>query len=208
MIAEIIQLDIRMSFYNQFILSEMLGVYLFQIFMIYAVLSRSDLEISSEPPLLSTAFTRFLAGLIMQIKMSKELKEGLSKMKYSLNHYWKFHSPIMAFFAGFCQTSMVMLVVLLNFYSILLEDNPIDIVMNFLALVIIAEIDDYFFEAHGKIRCKQMVQEQDETFASLYEIQTTTSIDAGPWEDLPGLNDFEPAEDAKWYKKVVGKEFE
>ena len=52
---------------------------------------------------------------------------------------------------------MVMFVALLNYFAILLEDNPIEIVMNFLALMVIAELDDYFFEAHGDILVKKMI---------------------------------------------------
>ena len=86
--------------------------------------------------------------------MSKELREGLDKMKYALNHYWKFHYPSLAFLAGLLQTLVVMFVVMLNYQAILLEDNPIAIIMNFLALMVVAELDDYFFEAHGDVLIK------------------------------------------------------
>lgn len=134
-----------------------------------AVIMRNPLEVQSEPPLLTTAFTRFLAGLIMQVKMSKELKEGLTKMKYCLNHTWKFQKPIQAFLAGLLQTSMIMFVVILNYFAILLEENPIEIVMNFLALMVISELDDYFFEAHGDMLIKEMISEQD-VYKELYKI--------------------------------------
>ena len=127
-------------------------------------------NIDSKPPSAVTAFTRFIAGLIMQIKMSKEFMEGMSKMKYALNHSWKFTSPTYAYFTGFLQASMVAIVVILNYYSILLEENPIGIVMNFLALMVIAELDDYFYEAHGYILPKRMIMEQDSTYAQMYKI--------------------------------------
>ena len=52
---------------------------------------------------------------------------------------------------------MVMFVTSLNYLAILIDENPIEIVMNFLALMVIAELDDYFFEAHGDILVKKMI---------------------------------------------------
>ena len=83
----------------------------------------------------------------MQAKMSQELILALRKMKYVLNHLWKFETPFLAWFSGFLQTSMIAFIVILNYFAIMLEEAPIDIVMNFLALVVITELDNYFFTA-------------------------------------------------------------
>ena len=66
-------------------------------------------------------------------------------MKYSVNHPWKFESYIEAFWVGFMQTFVVLSVELVNL--VVLNTNPtiMDILMNFLALVIISDFDDYFF---------------------------------------------------------------
>ena len=66
-------------------------------------------------------------------------------MKYSVNHPWKFENYIEAFWVGFMQAFIVLSVELVNL--VVLNTNPtiMDILMNFLALVIISDFDDYFF---------------------------------------------------------------
>jgi len=70
--------------------------------------------------------------------MSSELKEGMQKMKYALNHPWKMNQPQMAFFCGLFQATIIILVTLLNYYTIVSAESAIDVVMNFLALEVIA----------------------------------------------------------------------
>ena len=45
------------------------------------------------------------------------------------------------------QTSMVMFVELVNFLALITNETVLDIVMNFLALVVIADFDDFFYES-------------------------------------------------------------
>ena len=55
------------------------------------------------------------------------------------------------------------LVTLLNYYTIVSAESVIDVVMNFLALEVIAKLDDYFFVAHGNSELgKVMVLNADE----------------------------------------------
>ena len=114
-----------------------------------AILFTSEMPLYDKPPSIAVAFTRLMAGMFMQIKMSKELKEGLDKMKYAINHSWKFENERLAYLAGFFQSTTIIVVTILNYYTIIAATEVIDIVMNFLALAVIAELDDFFFEAHG-----------------------------------------------------------
>ena len=75
-------------------------------------------------------------------------------MKFALNHIWKLDSPGLAFLSGLLQTLIVMFVVILNFFAIMLETNPMDITINFLAFVVVSELDNYYFESHGDSFCK------------------------------------------------------
>ena len=43
---------------------------------------------------------------------------------------------------------MVISVEVINFINLLLTNQVLDIVMNFLALVVIAEFDDFFYEVY------------------------------------------------------------
>lgn len=69
-------------------------------------------------------------------------------MKYAVNHHWKFINYRHAFLSGFLQTLMVVGVEFVNFLAVLDQSTFSDIVMNFTALVIISEFDDFFFTTH------------------------------------------------------------
>ena len=66
-------------------------------------------------------------------------------MKYALNHPWKFRDWRAAFSVGLSQTIVVMSVEFVNLLILQTNGTIMDIIMNFLALVVIAEFDDYFF---------------------------------------------------------------
>ena len=85
----------------------------------------------------------------MQLKLLTELEQGLNKMKFANNHPWKFSNPGMAFTAGLMQASSTIVVTLMNFYTILALNEVIEIIMNFLALEVIAEIDNIVYSYHS-----------------------------------------------------------
>ena len=43
---------------------------------------------------------RLIAGILMQMIINQEVKNGLQKMKYSVNHYWKFKYEGLAYTSG------------------------------------------------------------------------------------------------------------
>ena len=66
-------------------------------------------------------------------------------MKYSANHPWKFENYMEAYCVGLVQTTVVLSVEIVNIAVLNTNHTIMDILMNFLALVIIADFDDYFF---------------------------------------------------------------
>ena len=66
-------------------------------------------------------------------------------MKYANNHPWKFRDWSQAYSIGACQTIVVITVEVVNLAILNTNQTIMDIIMNFLALVIIADFDDYFF---------------------------------------------------------------
>ena len=66
-------------------------------------------------------------------------------MRYSLNHSWKFQSWCTAYMIGLSQFTMILSVEIVNLVVLLTSPSVMDTVMNFLALVIIADFDDYMF---------------------------------------------------------------
>ena len=99
-------------------------------------------------------------------------------MKYAINHSWKFEDYKIAFMSGFMQAFMVVLVESVNFMAILTTSAIIDIVMNFLALVVIAEFDDFFYAAVDEFDITDVIDEN--IYENFLVIQTTTSIYARP----------------------------
>ena len=80
-------------------------------------------------------------------------------MKFACNHTYKFKDYRIAFMSGFLQTTMVFTVELVNLASILNNTTTIDVVVSFLALAIIAEFDNFFFEALGENKDKDILTE-------------------------------------------------
>jgi len=89
--------------------------------------------------------TRFLCAVFLHISLQDETKQGLSMMKYALNHPWKFRDYKSAYYVGFSQLFVVMSVEAVNLLILQTNETIIETIMNFLALVVIAEFDDYFF---------------------------------------------------------------
>jgi hypothetical protein len=71
-----------------------------------------------DPPVFYVAITRVISGLVLQLILAREFHEGLMKMKFALNHEWKFENPYLAFTAGFFQTSAIITVTAVNYYAI------------------------------------------------------------------------------------------
>ena len=62
---------------------------------------------------------------------------------------------------------------IINFIVILTSTTYLDVVMNFMALAVIAEFDDKFFDALGNDELKGMID--DPNFDDLYKITRTCS---------------------------------
>ena len=77
--------------------------------------------------------------------MTDEIKQGFEMMKFSNNHPWLFESWVSAFCVGLLQASVVISVEVVNLAVLNTNNTILDILMNFLALVIIADFDDMFF---------------------------------------------------------------
>ena len=68
-------------------------------------------------------------------------------MKFAMNHPYKFDNYFSAFVVGFFQVMAIASIELVNFAILLTNDNALETIMNFLALVILAEFSEKFFEA-------------------------------------------------------------
>ena len=70
-------------------------------------------------PEIHIIFARFICGIVLHVSLQAELVQGMKMMKYAVNHRWKFESYKIAFWSGFLQAFMVVLVESVNFMAIL-----------------------------------------------------------------------------------------
>ena len=93
----------------------------------------------------------------MHVSLQGDLMMGMRMMKYSVNHTWKFINWQQAFFAGFLQTVTVIVVEIVNLIAILQNNEIVDLVMDFMALVIISHFGNYFYSAVSEKEYKEII---------------------------------------------------
>ena len=71
------------------------------------------------------------------------------------------------------QMSMIITVESVNFVSILTSSTILEVIMNFMALAIISEFDDFFYGALGNDPNKEIIT--DPAYEALFTIRRTTS---------------------------------
>ena len=97
----------------------------------------------------------------------------MNKMKFAVNHWWKFNNYRVAFYAGLLQTTTIMYVEIVNITVILIQHSIIEIVMNFMAIVVISQFGNFFYLAFTEREWKEVITEKK--YEKLLIIQTTTS---------------------------------
>ena len=103
----------------------------------------------------------------------------MEKMKYALNHKWKFSNWRLAYCSGLGQVIITGIVTIINYFIIIFTGDIIEMVKDFLAVKVISELDDYFFFEHRQDEiAKQLIVDSD--YEGLCKIETTTSRRALP----------------------------
>lgn len=131
--------------------------------------------------------SRFLCAIFLHISLADELIQGFSIMKFSLNHRWLFRSWVPPFFIGFAQMLVIFLVEGINLMLLITNNTHMDILMNFLALVIISDFDDYFFMTVKKQEIGKLItdgslplggDEPDISLEDILRVRITSSSNA------------------------------
>ena len=143
------------------------------------------------PEKISTVIARFVCAFIMHVTLTGESKQGLSMMKYASNHPWKFRSWRHAYLIGFFQAFVLVTCEAVNLIILTTNDSMLDIIMNFLAIVVITEFDDSFFFivkgeklaellSAGEMVHKPKGSEEEKTILAenIFKIEVTTSDSA------------------------------
>ena len=83
-------------------------------------------------------------------------------MKFALNHPWKFEWPILAFFVGFLQTFVMFLIELINYILVVGSNTHMDIVLGFLALIMVVNFGNFFFQTQADPELSKVVSGQSD----------------------------------------------
>lgn len=102
-------------------------------------------QVTSKPSNNWLVASRFICCLILHQQLNGEILEGQGKMKFALNHRHRFDAYKIAFFAGFMQTFSCLFIELVNLFVIITSQTVLEVVLNFMAVAIIAEFDNSFF---------------------------------------------------------------
>jgi len=89
--------------------------------------------------------TRFICGLILHLALFEEFGRAIKLMKFAMNHSDVFDCSGAAFTVAMLQASVTLMVEVLNIIVICMSSNVGDVVMNFIALAIIADFDDFIY---------------------------------------------------------------
>lgn len=89
-------------------------------------------------------------------------------MKLALNHEYRFDNVFIAWLAGFLQAFSIFVIECVNFLVIMQSDNFLNVVMNFMALAVIADFDTFFYGALGQDPLKDILT--NPVFEDLYTV--------------------------------------
>ena len=134
---------------------------------------------------MTVVISRFICGIFLHMSQEDEIKAAFKMMKYSINHPWKFEYWFIAFMANFAQVSILILVECICLALLLLQESVLDVLMNFLALTIITELDDYLFQTIYENPISKLISDgeakicgREVTLEQIIKIETTTSKQA------------------------------
>jgi hypothetical protein len=90
---------------------------------------------------------RFVASMMMHINVEKDVRNGISMMKYAVNHYRNFNNVVPPFILAMMST-LISLIVEVNVMIILSSmPNVLGVVMKYVSLAAIANIPRFYFSS-------------------------------------------------------------
>jgi len=146
-------------------------------------------NIATYPPSPKMIMVRFCCCLAMHIVMQNELENGLSLMKFAINHSWRFgDNSTQAFFAGFMQTTAALAIEVSNCLIINERHATERIVAGMMRVAVLAQFDNYFYAAIKFSKFKQLLidvktQGKNSPYSNLLKITKTSS------NEMPRSND-------------------
>ena len=92
---------------------------------------------------------KFICAVLFHFKFETEIRSSLQMMKFAALHSDYFENPTRAWFQGFVNMIVVILVEIINLWNLSnITEGVYSLMFDFIALGIIAEFDDYFIEIY------------------------------------------------------------
>ena len=138
-------------------------------------------------PSVSIIIARVICVFILHISLQDELIAGMELMKFAINSPTQFEPNCywISYLAGLAQGSVVIGVEILSVTVCLTSTMVLDIVMNFIALAIIADFDDFIYGSIRNESIKNVIEDEEKlNEANILTIRVTTSSNANEDEPL------------------------
>jgi hypothetical protein len=88
---------------------------------------------------------RFIASMMMHLNVEKDLRNGISMMKYCVNHWKNFNYLGTAFTASFLLTITAILIEFTVIFVLISLPNILEVIMKYVSLAAIANIPRFYF---------------------------------------------------------------
>ena len=103
------------------------------------------------------SYARLICTLILHLFLLGELTGALERMKFVLNQEYLFEAPNYAFANTLTQAAAVLTTEFCSVMVILASSTSTDVVMNFIALAIIAAFDDFVYSSTANEVLKKLL---------------------------------------------------
>ena len=88
---------------------------------------------------------RFIASMMMHLNTEKDLRNGISMMKYAVNHYTNFNNVHVAFLVAFLLTISTIAIEFTVVYVLTSLPNVLEVIMKYVSLAAIANIPRFYY---------------------------------------------------------------
>lgn len=123
-------------------------------------------EVFFHPAEISTLFVSFVCISIVHLTLIEPATQFLAMAKFANNHPYIFEHPQQAYWLSLLQFVTVMMIEFANIFLLLCTNDTIDLIGNFVAMVIVSEFDGYVYESMKEEPLKKLLSEEftKETF--------------------------------------------
>ena len=133
-------------------------------------------------------FCRYVCAIILHITLVDEVKAKLNMMKFVCNHEYKFNKPFLAWCTGLMMIISSIGIEFANILVLCCYGDALDLISNFVSLVIICEFDNFIFSSMQN-ESYQNLAKNPEFARKVFKICHTTSKKCHPSELSTSLDE-------------------